>query len=132
MALDPNNVDTNGDCLNDGVEVGPDPENPRDTDGDGIIDALDPDNDGDGLLDCEEVAKGFDPGEDADILIQGSGEGLTLCGSVGADSSNAGGIWLILSNAATPWPKTLLGTVRQARTPVAGAGGTGRLGGCFG
>lgn len=48
---DPNNPDTDGDGENDGAETGTDPSNPLDTDGDGIIDALessilDTDNDG--------------------------------------------------------------------------------------
>jgi len=48
---DPQNPDTDGDGENDNLEVGADPLNPIDTDGDGIIDALessitDTDNDG--------------------------------------------------------------------------------------
>ena len=48
---DPQNPDTDGDGENDNLEVGADPLNPTDTDGDGIIDALessitDTDNDG--------------------------------------------------------------------------------------
>lgn len=49
---DPNNPDTDGDGENDGAETGADPANPLDTDGDGIIDALDSsiiDSDGDGF-----------------------------------------------------------------------------------
>jgi gliding motility-associated-like protein len=48
---DPTNPDTDGDGENDNLEVGSNPANPTDTDGDGIIDALessavDSDNDG--------------------------------------------------------------------------------------
>ncbi|MCK0148187.1 gliding motility-associated C-terminal domain-containing protein, partial [Arenibacter sp. F26102] len=51
LGLDPQNQDTDGDGINDGEEVGPDINNPIDTDDDGIIDALesnilDSDNDG--------------------------------------------------------------------------------------
>ena len=42
-------VNTIVDGLLDGVELGPDPSHPVDTDGDGIIDALDQDDDGDGI-----------------------------------------------------------------------------------
>lgn len=48
---DPSNPDTDGDGENDCAEIGADPNNPTDTDGDGVIDALestavDTDNDG--------------------------------------------------------------------------------------
>jgi gliding motility-associated-like protein len=49
---DPNNPDTDGDGENDCAEIGADPANPLDTDGDGIIDALESstaDTDGDGV-----------------------------------------------------------------------------------
>lgn len=51
LGTDPDNPDSDGDGINDGEEVGDDPNNPIDTDGDGIIDALesnidDADNDG--------------------------------------------------------------------------------------
>ncbi len=54
LGTDPNNPDTDGDGINDGVEVGNDLDNPSDEDGDGIIDALDSntlDSDGDGVVD---------------------------------------------------------------------------------
>lgn len=49
---DPNNPDTDGDGENDCVEIGADPSNPTDTDGDGVIDGLESsttDTDGDGV-----------------------------------------------------------------------------------
>jgi len=49
-----NNPDTDGDGQNDCIEIGADPSNPLDTDGDGIIDALESSNsdtDGDGVSD---------------------------------------------------------------------------------
>ncbi|MFP4598313.1 MAG: OmpA family protein [Persicimonas sp.] len=52
---DPLDPDTDGDGISDADEVGPDPRNPRDTDGDGTIDALDLDSDGDGIPDAEEA-----------------------------------------------------------------------------
>jgi gliding motility-associated-like protein len=51
---DPINPDTDGDGENDNIEVGPDPNNPIDTDADGIDDALEPadeDQDNDGVND---------------------------------------------------------------------------------
>lgn len=54
LGTDPNNEDTDGDGINDGVEVGPDTANPLDTDNDGVIDALDSnilDVDNDGIVD---------------------------------------------------------------------------------
>ena len=48
----PNNPDSDSDGENDCAEIGPDPTNPLDTDGDGIIDALESsttDSDGDGV-----------------------------------------------------------------------------------
>jgi gliding motility-associated-like protein/uncharacterized repeat protein (TIGR01451 family) len=54
LGTDPNNPDTDGDGINDGVEVGDDFNNPLDEDGDGIIDALDSntlDSDTDGVVD---------------------------------------------------------------------------------
>lgn len=49
---DPNNPDTDGDGQNDCAEIGPDPTDPLDVDGDGVIDALESstvDSDGDGV-----------------------------------------------------------------------------------
>ena len=54
LGLDPTLRDTDADGIEDGVEVGPDVNNPVDTDGDGIIDALDSnilDSDNDGVVD---------------------------------------------------------------------------------
>lgn len=52
--LNPNLLDTDGDGIPDGVEVGPNLENPRDTNNDGTIDALSADSDGDGVPDAIE------------------------------------------------------------------------------
>lgn len=59
LGLDPNNPDTDGDGIEDGVEVGPDIANPLDEDSDGIIDALDSnteDTDNDGVNDQQDPA----------------------------------------------------------------------------
>ncbi len=63
---DPNDTDTDGDGMSDDVEnpiAGFDPDDPhtgRDTDGDGLIDALDLDSDNDGIDDGEESVLGVD------------------------------------------------------------------------
>ncbi len=54
LGTEPNNADTDDDGINDGVEVGPDINNPLDQDNDGIIDALESiilDEDNDGVVD---------------------------------------------------------------------------------
>jgi len=52
---DPNDDDWDNDGLTDGNEWGPDEQDPWDTDGDGLIDARDPDSDGDAVPDSDEV-----------------------------------------------------------------------------
>lgn len=52
--LNPALLDTDGDGIPDGEEVGTNLEMPRDTDGDGTIDALSLDSDGDGIPDATE------------------------------------------------------------------------------
>ncbi len=42
--------DSDGDTVSDAIEIGLDPTSPQDSDHDGIIDALDPDDDNDGIL----------------------------------------------------------------------------------
>ena len=65
LGTDPTNGDSDGDGVSDGVEVGADVANPIDTDMDGIIDALDPDDDGDGVLTVfEDLDGNGDPGDD--------------------------------------------------------------------
>lgn len=52
-----NDADSDDDLVRDDVEVGAtgSPLDPRDTDGDGVIDACDPDSDGDGIPDAVEA-----------------------------------------------------------------------------
>jgi gliding motility-associated-like protein/uncharacterized repeat protein (TIGR01451 family) len=59
LGTDPDNPDTDGDGIEDGVEVGSDINNPLDEDNDGIIDALDSnilDTDSDGVNDQQDPA----------------------------------------------------------------------------
>ncbi|MCB9735371.1 MAG: tandem-95 repeat protein [Deltaproteobacteria bacterium] len=55
VGLDPTTADSDGDGIGDLEEVGEDLEEPRDTDGDEVIDALDADSDDDGLADAVEA-----------------------------------------------------------------------------
>ncbi len=59
LGLNPNLADSDGDGIDDMVEV-QDPNAPVDTDGDGTIDALDTDSDGDGVPDGTESREDFD------------------------------------------------------------------------
>lgn len=99
LGLDPFAADSDGDGIDDGVEVGDDPVNPRDSDNDGVLDALDldsdndgltdaqevelgtnplsADSDGDGVSDAQEVALGSDPNDETDTARDSDGDGLT-------------------------------------------------------
>ncbi|MDX1804054.1 MAG: Ig-like domain-containing protein [Alcanivorax sp.] len=81
LGSDPNNPDTDGDGIRDGDEVGADPSSPKDIDGDGIPDYLDPDDvpgdsngndsDNDGIADdieCPDFAGAGCPDSDGDGL----------------------------------------------------------------
>ncbi|MEZ5477276.1 MAG: hypothetical protein R3E95_07275 [Thiolinea sp.] len=55
---DPLNTDSDSDGVDDATEVGTNPSTPLNTDGDGLINALDTDDDGDGVLTANEVYDG--------------------------------------------------------------------------
>ena len=57
IGSDHRDVDTDGDFISDGVEVGPDKLDPVDTDGDGVFDFLDADSDGDCIADAIEAGR---------------------------------------------------------------------------
>lgn len=74
LGTDPSESDTDGDGFPDGVEVG-DVAAPNDSDGNGIIDALDPDDDDDGIPTSEEDTNGNgNPGDD-----DADGDGIPDC-----------------------------------------------------
>ncbi|PSQ05398.1 hypothetical protein BRC97_09175 [Halobacteriales archaeon QS_6_71_20] len=89
ISTDPEDVDTDGDGLNDGTEVFVEGTEPRDsdTDDDGLddgderelgTDPTDPDTDRDGVEDGEEVDDGSDPLDPNDPSeTDGDGDGLT-------------------------------------------------------
>ena len=75
LGTDPNSGDSDGDGKGDGAEVGQDINHPLDTDGDGVIDALESskvDTDGDGQPDeTDGVDDGPDGDRDADGVLNG-------------------------------------------------------------
>ena len=61
LGTDPSKDDSDGDGLKDNEELGDNLQAPTDTDGDGIIDALDDDDDNDTLSTAQEISLGTDP-----------------------------------------------------------------------
>jgi hypothetical protein len=85
LGTNPNNADSDGDGVNDGAEVGPNPAAPLDTDGDGIIDALESSNtdtDGDG------VANQSDPANSNPCLPNANGAACLAADSDGDGLTN--------------------------------------------
>ncbi|MEZ5498880.1 MAG: hypothetical protein R3E77_05535 [Steroidobacteraceae bacterium] len=84
LGTDPLNADTDGDGEDDGAEIGSDVNNPLDTDGDGLIDALESsltDTDGDGVDDESDPAN-TDPcvpnaNSPVCLALDSDGDGLT-------------------------------------------------------
>ncbi len=62
----PNDPDSDDDLVYDSYEVGSDPNNPANTDGDALIDALDPDDDNDGIPTVSEAPDPNGDGNPAD------------------------------------------------------------------
>ncbi len=63
IGTDPLDTDSDNDSVDDFAEVGGDIGNPLNTDGDALIDALDPDDDGDGIPTIDEIANGDTDGD---------------------------------------------------------------------
>ena len=61
LGTDPSNDDSDSDGIKDNEELGTDLQNPTDTDGDGIINALDEDDDNDTLLSVDEMKISTNP-----------------------------------------------------------------------
>ncbi len=119
-AGDPGANDTDGDGLEDDLElfaIGTDPNNP-DTDGDGLIDfevtfglnPLNPDTDGDGISDGDEVQNGTDPltpnfdgggGGMTGTFFGQDSEGSALAFEIFADGSLAGTLSILQFGFAT-------------------------------
>ena len=97
LGTNPDNRDTDGDGDIDGDELGPDVNNPRDTDGDTVIDALDDDDDGDGIATRNEIADGNAHGNNIDgdgvpnhRDTDSDGDGITDRVESAADADNDG------------------------------------------
>lgn len=99
LGLNPDSADTDGDGIFDGTELGPDPQKPLDSDGDGKIDANDTDDDGDGILTKDEISltRGANLTDDVDgdgkknwLDSDADGDGV-LDGEDGASDRNANG-----------------------------------------
>lgn len=82
---DPRDTDTDGDGVNDGIEVGTNPSSPLDTDDDGLIDALESsaDTDGDGQADSADadsdndgIPDGVEAGSVPGALRDSDGDGV--------------------------------------------------------
>ena len=86
LGTDPLDADSDGDGENDGAEAGPDPASPLDTDGDGIVDALESstvDADGDGVNDEADAAN------DDPCVPEATGAACLAADSDGDGLSNA-------------------------------------------
>jgi uncharacterized repeat protein (TIGR01451 family) len=77
LGTDPDNPDSDGDGLPDGYEVGPDPSDPRNSDDDDDIDALDTDSDNDGI-DDEVEGTGDPDGDGIPNYLDGDSDGDSL------------------------------------------------------
>lgn len=86
IGTNPLQKDSDNDGTDDAVEVGSNTGTPLDTDGDKIINALDPDDDNDGLPSSEEKTLGTNP-----LKADTDGDGLSDAEEVGGGDSNATG-----------------------------------------
>ncbi|MEJ0085599.1 MAG: outer membrane beta-barrel protein [Pseudomonadota bacterium] len=84
LTTNPNNADSDGDGVDDGAEVGPNPAAPLDTDGDGLINAIESsitDTDGDGVSNQLDSANNNSCVPAANsapcLLLDTDGDGLT-------------------------------------------------------
>jgi Bacterial TSP3 repeat len=89
IGTDPHDADSD----DDGVPDGQEPDAALDTDGDGLINALDPDSDNDGLFDCTEL--GLDCSNPATDVSKGhcrpdADKGKTVTNPLNRDTDNGG------------------------------------------
>jgi len=87
LGTDPTNDDSDADGFKDNEELGAEVQNPTDTDGDGIINALDDDDDNDTLLTIDEKSLSTDP-LSADSDGDGLDDAIEVNGSLGTDPMN--------------------------------------------
>jgi len=78
--------DSDNDGYLDNEEIG-DIDNPRDSDNDHIIDALDLDSDNDGMSDKDEKKYGFNPIDNSDASIDSDGDGMSNINEIEAGTN---------------------------------------------
>ena len=88
LGTDPSSDDSDSDGIKDNEELGTDLQNPTDTDGDGIINALDEDDDNDTLLSVDELKISTNPLL-ADSDDDGLDDAVEVNGTLGTDPLNA-------------------------------------------
>jgi clumping factor A len=113
IGTNPFDPDTDSDGISDRDELGGDASHPRDSDGDGVIDALDPDDDNDGIPTRTEWEDGMRltlPDADGDGAVNyldpdADGDGVTD-GVDGAADGDGDGLPAYLDpDEGTPWSK---------------------------
>lgn len=113
LGTDPENDDSDGDGIKDNIELGTDLKTPVDTDGDGIIDALDEDDDNDTISTMDETTNGTDP-RSADSDADGLSDTIEnkATGKLGTDPMNPDSDGDGLNDAAEvgPDPETPIDT----------------------
>jgi outer membrane protein OmpA-like peptidoglycan-associated protein len=113
LGTDPENDDSDGDGIKDNIELGTDLKTPVDTDGDGIIDALDEDDDNDTISTMDETTNGTDP-RSADSDADGLSDTIEnkTTGKLGTDPMNPDSDGDGLNDAAEvgPDPETPIDT----------------------
>jgi outer membrane protein OmpA-like peptidoglycan-associated protein len=83
LASNPKNIDSDGDGINDNEEIGNNIDDPLDTDGDGILNLIDPDDDNDGLVTKYEIKIGTNP-----LASDTDNDGISDYEELGKDTEN--------------------------------------------
>lgn len=107
IKTNPLEKDSDGDGIDDETEVGNDTKSPLNTDGDNLINAIDPDDDNDGLATIDEVAIGTNP-----LKADSDGDGINDAEEIGKKTnkpqdSDEDGIIDALDNNDSPQAKVI-------------------------
>lgn len=141
IGTDPRSVDSDGDGLSDVEEAGADPLHPLDTDGDLLIDALDPDDDGDGVPTAAEGAgdtdgdgqiDALDPDDDGDGLSTADERGIGTNPLLGdSDGDGLGDRVEVGDDIAHPLDTDGDGTINALDPDSDGDGAPDRVDNCY-